>query len=313
MILLPEPVPPTIMVDPTPGGPPPAEYVTPGTVLRDRRSISSSPGWYIDADIALVFADLRGRSGGMGFVESGDDLSLDANVGMLVGIGYTFTDPRWTFVTNYRYFGTSGAPSIDLGDTGGFTPSIELKSRLDVNEFNWILQRQILLPNDRLRLAVNGGARLGSVYYDLNIHSQFNFPGFEDQPPMNFTVDARGSQYFIGAGPVAGLGADFALLPGWSLFGTGDFAALFGKTTTKMSFQTNAPMIDVLPSTSERQNSTAKVLRTSTGLNYAPTILPHMSFQLGYQFEYWWDVARSEGVSQDMLMQGLFGQLRVGF
>lgn len=282
----------------------------------DRRTIAPTPGWIVDAGVALIFADLRGRASGSSGFGTGDDFNFDVNAGGFVGLGYVLADNRWTLLMNYRFFGTSGRPVMPDASPADplFAAEIDVRSRLDVNEFNWLIERQILLATDALRVGAYGGARLGSVFYDVTMNTSLVIPAFDDSIPMEiYSIEAQGSQRFLGAGPVVGLSGDWSWRPGLSLFSKTDFAALIGETTTRMSFRTNAPMLSVLPDSTEKENRTAKTLRTVAGVNFAPTLMPHMSFQLGYQFEYWWDLARVEDVNQDLLMQGVFGQMRVAY
>lgn len=297
--------PPPPLRDPYPTtwqSPPP--YVPATDWFARRSSIGGPPGVFADIDLAFLWPDVRMRDGHNGAFGQSADFDLNPDLATTFRLGYNFENDLTSVFASYRFFGADGSPNVD----GAGLP-VDIGTRLDVNDVNWTVQQRIPLFWDRLRFAVEGGARLSTIFYDLSYRTEY--PAFIGGGP--FEVELKASSHFVGAGPTVGLANEFELLPGLSLFARSDFAALFGRHTFKTRVDTNAPFLTVLAPQEIGRSATVKTLGALAGLTWVPANMPHLTFQFGYQFEYWWDVGKFGDLSDDLMFNGLFGRVRINY
>ncbi|MFL5331434.1 MAG: Lpg1974 family pore-forming outer membrane protein [Gemmataceae bacterium] len=312
--------PPELMVPPPrplPPPPPPLRsepppiYIEPVTSFPVeprllQRSVGGSPGWFLDLDLAILFPDVRTRTTGSGNVfGSGTDFDLNADVLAGFTLGYRFNTQN-AFLYSYRGFSSEGRPDPD----GVFFDDI--RTHLDMNDLSWIYQYVFNFRPDRWRVAGEVGARLSTVYYSLTTHTEF--PIFAAATSPFGEIDMRGSSDFVGAGPTVGLSSNFELTPGLSLFAHTDFAALFGEQEFRVRTRSQFPGSPTFVTTStDRHGNTAEALRVMAGLNWAPARTPRFAFQIGYQFEYWWNIGKFDDGRDDLMLNGLFFRMRYSF
>lgn len=257
-------------------------------------------GIFTNIELAAMFPQVRTRVGS-DRTSDATDFDLDANVQPTFTVGYAFNGGLSSVFATYRYLGTEGHPSIE--DFGLGTA----RTRLDLNDFMWLYRRRFE-PTARWYVTLDAGARLSTIFYDLKINSQF---GAADMIPFN--VEVRGSSQFVGAGPTVGLGSGWEIRPGLQFFGLTDFSALFGRQTFRTAVQSSFDNESFFESDSVRNSRTVKVLRAQTGFGWQPASTPHMQFQAGYQFEYWWDIGRFFEGNDDLLLNGVFLRLCVTY
>jgi Legionella pneumophila major outer membrane protein precursor len=279
----------------------PPEVIEPSEPRVVHRTVGDPSRFFLDFDVGALFPEIRTRiRGDNAFGGRSSDFDLNANASLGISAGFKFGDANAIFAS-YRNFATDGHP----GDDGSV---FEVRTRLDINDVSLSYQRQILLPWDRHRWAIEAGARLSTIYYDLTESMQLD-PAVT-VPVGQGQISLHGSNHFVGAGPTIGVANDFLLIPGLTWFGRTDFAALFGHQTFR--FNANSPFIDSF-NDSRGSSNTVKVLRLSTGLSWSPECTPHMLFQFGYQFEYWWDIGTFADSHDDLMFNGLFARLRLTY
>lgn len=257
-------------------------------------------GLFTNVELAAVFPQVRTRRGSDRTSED-TDFDLDANVQPTFTVGYAFDGGLSSVFASYRYLGTEGHPTVV--DFGVGTA----RTRLDLNDFVWAYRRRFE-PTRRWYWSLDAGARLSTLYYDLNINSQIATIAAEP-----FTLEARGSSQFVGAGPTVGVGSGVELRPGLTVFGLTDFSALFGRQTFRTAFQTTFDSDTFFEADTTRNSLTVKVLRAQAGFGWQPASTPHMQFQAGYQFEYWWDIGQFFEGNDDLLLNGVFLRLCVTY
>jgi major outer membrane protein len=270
-----------------------------------RRLLRNPPGLYADVELSFVFADVFSRlQGEDAFSGRRTNFDLDVNVAPTFTLGYTFANDLGSVLTSYRYLGTDGRPEVSPGFPGD--------SRLDLNDVSLLYRRAFEIGSGRCYGAIDVGGRLMTIFYDLS--STIDFP--TTQFSQGGFFDFHASNYFVGAGPSVGYTGEWELVPGLSVFGHSDFAALFGRNTFKTAFSGDfgtggAPAFQVADQT--RRDITVKALRAEAGLNWAPCSTPHMMFQFGYTFEYLWDVGRFEDIRDDLMLNGIFARMRINY
>ena len=260
---------------------------------------------FIDLDLAAAYPQIRTRNGGTALGGAPTDFRLDGDVQPTFTLGYNLPGGLWSVFASYRYLGASGHAELP-----GPLSGQEAQTRLDVNDFIWAVQRRFE-PTDRWHFAFYGGARLADVFYDLNATGIINIAA--TAPEISF--DAHGSSEFLGGGPFAGLGSELKISPTLTLFATTDFSALFGQQTFRTGVDAHK---DGLPPymfhDTTKHSPSVKVLRAEAGLSWAPVATPHMQFQFGYRYEYWWDIGKySGGARDDLLLNEFFARVRFAF
>jgi hypothetical protein len=259
-------------------------------------------GWYADVELAYVFSDVltrvRGDSAAFG---SRTDFRLNDNVAPTFTVGYGLPNGNGAIFGSYRYLGTDGSISPDDFSNG--------QTRLDINDFSAMYRFGFALGSGRLQTAIDIGGRLTSIYYDIS----YNYNPPVDLLDIVSQLNLHGSSRFLGAGPSIGLSSDFAITPCISWYVHSDFAALFGEQTFRTSAQSIVNGVASSEGGTLRRSTTVKALRAETGLNWAPPSTPHMLFQLGYSFEYFWDVGRFDDACDDVMLNGIFARARFSY
>ncbi len=221
---------------------------------------------------------------------------LDWTVMPRFEIGFRLPDNAGAFAFGYRFLVTEGTAHDAL--TGG-----SIKSRLNVNVFDFDYITSPYDPFPRWELKWWVGARLATNFYDSR----------------DLAADGTGpraSNYFVGAGPHAGLEVDrnLPLVPGLALMGRLDGSVLIGQV--RQRYVVNALGLGdtlIADEFTQRKTQTAEVLRLEAGVRYTPPGLEFMTFSSGYLFERWWDVGRAGDARLELTTQGIFLRAEVNF
>jgi hypothetical protein len=253
-------------------------------------------GFYAGLEIDVVGPSIhRNLSGvvniaGLPSTVSLPSAGLDWTGSPKVEIGYHLPDNWGILSASYRSVVSSGTDSL-----AGFDPvgAADLHTRLNANviDLDYIGRPECLAP--RWGLDWRAGVRIAAIYYDSRA--------------AGFVLEERTSNNFVGAGPHVGANVSWALdVPGVALFGGVDGAIVFAGTDQ------NYEQIITLPDGTRvggaahaSGGTTAPVLTFRSGISYTPPVgaLRWSRFSLGYQFEQWWNVGRSQG---DLNIQGFF-------
>jgi hypothetical protein len=214
---------------------------------------------------------------------------LDWTVMPRFEIGFRLPDNAGAFAFGYRFLVSEGTDHDNL--TGG-----RIKSRLNVNVFDFDYITSPYEPFPRWELKWWVGARLATNFYDSR----------------DLAADGEGpraSNYFVGAGPHAGLEVDrhLPLIPGLALMGRIDGSVLIGQVRQRYVVNALGPADELVADEfTQRKTQTAEVLRLEAGARYTPPGLEFMTFSTGYLFERWWDVGRAGDARLELTTQGVF-------
>jgi hypothetical protein len=178
---------------------------------------------------------------------------------------------------------------------------VNLRDRLDFQyaDFDYASNEFSLWPNTEMRWRL--GVRVANVFFDSRQSTPDGLP-----VPADGVTDRRFTNWFGGAGPLAGLQLIHRLPDRRAaLLCRIDGASIFGRIGQTYS-QSGTPGHFAARFTSSQD---VPVLNVQAGLLWQPR--PAINFFAGYQFESWWNVGRlgkidSRGEFQD---QGLVARL----
>jgi len=223
--------------------------------------------------------------------------SLPWTISPSIEIGYRLPGAAGEFSFGYRFL-------VDDHTITENTPKgpLSIKSRLDVNIFDFDYASAWFGLAERLQAKWRLGARLATFYDDSRSSST----------PPDFNLS---SVYISAAGPHLGLDLErqIAFVPSFYLYGRADAAVLIGPT--HQTFE-QFPDADGLPNTANlqfRTTGTLPVVTLEAGLTYRPPALELLRFTGGYRFEQWWNVGTGMGGHVEMNTQGVFLRGEVDF
>ena len=222
--------------------------------------------------------------GSMGTVQP-PQASLDWTVAPRLEVGYRFPDSFGDLSASYRFLVSEGR-GTDITAAG----ALDLRSRLDLNQFDFDYTSAPFSPGPFWDLKWRVGARLADVYFDSRVSSG--------------VFDQQASNNFFGAGPHFALDAErrIGLLPGFAAFGSIDGAVLVGQI--HQHFQDDGGPLGA--DDTERRTQSVPVLTLKAGFSYTPPRLEFVHFTTGYEFERWWNLARLGGSAGEVTDQGIF-------
>jgi hypothetical protein len=267
------------------------------------------PGWFGEADLFVVWPHLNTHL--RGTPNQGTDTvflttagSLDTTVSPTFVLGYRLPEQLGEFSLAYRFEVAehSGFPTDPLGGT-------TQRDRLNVNlvDLDWAHDSPFALP-EGWGLRFNVGVRVSTIFFDTQ-------RGFN---PANAAgqLSERASSNFWGAGPEAGCAVARELfVPGLALVGKVTGAHLFG--SIHQSFAETTPGAADAPlfsSAASRYQVAVPMLTLQIGLSYSPPGWSQGHFQLGYQWEEFWQIGRLHDQSNgDLLNRGLFLRAVIDF
>lgn len=261
----------------------------------------AAPGWYAGFDLALVKPHVTNR------VTSGTpiDAALPDPVQLPVApltwtvsprfeLGYRLPSGRGDLRLGYRFLATSGTERDGAGGV--------LKSRLDFNAFDfdyvsgeWLAENAAG-PFRDLRLAL--GVRLATSYLD--------------SAASGGASGARFSSHFVGAGPHFGAEWSHAL-PSYplELYTRFDAAGVIGGT--RQNFAASATDATGAQFGAARRgpslSNAVSVVGAECGLAWRPERLGRSRVVVGYRYEQWWNLGRTDDSNFDLSVQGSFLQV----
>jgi hypothetical protein len=265
------------------------------------------PGWFGAVELDLVNVHIKNGLVAPVAIAGGVDTvhlptaDLEWTASPRFELGYRLSEGFGEFVLGYRSLVTEGRAVIPAFD--GFGDGF-LNSRLNLNavDLTYASREYSLQPDLGMKWRV--GVRLGNVYFDSRAVGLF--------------AEERTSNWFLGAGPVAGLDLEkrFCNVPGLRLFTRLEGATLLGRV--QQSFEEVVDTTgfgDLLGGATTNHGSQAvPILHFQAGVGYAPPGAgDQMHFSLGYDFEQWWMVGRLGDSRGDLTSQGILFRTELNY
>src|SRR5579884_835752 len=219
---------------------------------------------------------------------------LDWTVMPRFEIGYRLPDSLGAFAFSYRFLADEGNGHDAAGDA--------LRSRLNVNVFDFDYLTSPYEPLPRWELKWRVGIRLTTNYYD-------------DRGLAADGTGQRESNYFIGAGPHGGLDVarNLPILPGFALVGKVDGAVLVGQTRQRYAdtFAADGGTLET-DEVTHRLTRSVEMVTLEAGVRYTPPGMEYLRFSAGYQFEHWWALGQN-GANLQLNTNGAFLRAEIDF
>lgn len=268
-----------------------------GDPLLDRRDCAT-PGWVLAAELGIVKPRITGFLAGQVNVGNvfTDTIALPAPFYQWTGaprleLGYRFPEAFGEAVLSYRLLVSDGCATLD--DLNGTGPA-DMHGHLDLHsiDLDYAQHEHFLGPHCDLKWRV--GARLASIFYDTEAATIFDAQ--------------RASDHFVGAGPHAGL--DLRWSPGgprWSLYSRVEGAALWGRIHQNFDETVTIPgMAPFGGAVGSSHTQAVPVIDVQAGLAWVPWKTWPLRLEAGYQYEIWWNIARTPDSTGDLYDQGAF-------
>jgi hypothetical protein len=289
--------PPPLTVSPPPSGG--AAVVGVGDpFLRTAPPTGCLPGWFAGVEVAALkpcFCNNLQSTVTLPLFNAQDvvrvpSAGLDWTASPRLEFGYRFPDFLGEVVVAYRNLASEGdrlLPNYDpLGD--GL-----LTTRLDMNQgdLDYANRATFLGPAWDWKWKV--GVRVAEVYYDSRAEGA--------------VIGQRVTNFFLGAGPHAGMSLYRDLGYGLSAFGRLEGAVLVGNQ--RQTFEEKVMFLDgeaVGDTTVAKQTQAVPVIDFQIGLGWTPAFADGMRVAFGYQLEQWWYLGQTSTSYGDLSAQGLF-------
>jgi hypothetical protein len=293
----PAPPPPVPAAPPPPAAPPLFAPCDPGAdgwfdcSLEDRL--------FFEAELQFLAPAVKNRLRGTVVFPNGatDNLAVPAadlefTVAPRLAVGYRLPDSAGEFVFSYRFLATDGRGTAVTPEGELF----DLRSRLDFNQFDFDYASVRYSPLPLFDLKWWVGARLATAFFDSRVQNDF--------------AEQQAGNYFVGAGPHAGLEVErrFGLFPYGNLaaFAGLDGAVLLGQVRQHFHETFFFPEGDFRGDFAQQKTQSVPVLTLRAGLRYTPPRLEYVHFSTGYQFERWWNLGKIGNSAGELTDQGVF-------
>lgn len=256
------------------------------------------PGWFGAAEADLFGPHLRNR-----LVNTVDVAGLFTDtvhvptadlcwtVSPRFELGYRLTEGAGEFVASYYFLATQGSATVV-----GFDPfgDAVLTSNLYLHafDFDYANHEYSLGPLWDMRWRI--GARLTNVFFDSQIQGPF--------------VEQRTTNFFLGAGPHAGLDLRRRIAgTGAAMFGRVEGAGSLGRLTQgfEETFAIGGtPVVGGANRVSVIQ--WVPTVRAQAGMAWSPWCNTPLTISGGYVFEGWWYLGEANGSSATLTLNGIF-------
>ncbi len=251
------------------------------------------PGWVASMEAGAIVGHIKNRltnpvQVGMRMPNTVQlpSAELDWSVSPRFEVGYRLPSGFGELAFAYRFLATEGTGTLEAPD--GLAG---LKSRLDVNQFDfdYVSREFSLWPRWDMKWRIGG--RLASVFFDSHANEAFDVAA-----AGSGIFEQRTSNHYVGFGPHAGVELAHGLGDwGLALVGRADFASLLGRTRQRFVEVSTTRGPDGLPLAGESilaNPQTVPMLNGQLGLSWRPPGFRDIELFLGYQYEYWWNVGR---------------------
>jgi hypothetical protein len=271
------------------------------------------PGFFVNAEVVIVEPHFKNLINGTVTLSNGvrepvsvPGVAFGDTVSPKIELGYRFANDLGSAVFGYRRLALATNTDLTDGEVVAMVNNWgRLRSRLDLNQFDFDYRSKDLAAPFGFGLAGRAGVRLATVFYDSRAI-------VGTSPEQFYRSDgyygAKASTFFIGAGPHAKLEANHAILPHLGIFANAEGAVLFGGVhqTFEKELLGSARGVAVLGASEESGMQVVPTLTVQGGLCWTPMGPDHFRMSLGYQYEYWWMVGRLGSSRGDLTSQGVF-------
>jgi hypothetical protein len=264
--------------------PPPEPTIAPGSSFDPGPNgwgpygpASASPGFFFDAEVALVFPTLKfGLTNDRplpvtGLILNVPAVDLDTTVMPTFEVGYRLGESAGLFALNYSFLFSEGKgrATTDLG-------TFDVRTRLQVNWWGVDYGTTPFELAPRYEASWRVGVRMADVFFDSRA--------------VNAVLTQESRSDFFGAGPSARFDLERRIVPvpGLALFGRVGGAALVGRVRQRHQVELGR----LTDSTSIRRSQLVPYLNLQAGLSYAPPAWPGLKITTGYLFEDYFNVGR---------------------
>lgn len=245
--------------------------------------------YFLQPSIAKTLQATQTLPGGGTKTYSTPHVDLDFTVSPRIELGWRLPDCQGQFSVAYRLIASDGNGTVSDPVFGAMAG----RSRLNMNivDFDYASARYAPFPTmPRVTMQWRFGARVETVFFD--------------NQASNAVFSEKASNYFVGAGPHAGLelSREIALITGLAVFGNIDGGIPIGQVRQNYSETVGG----VTSNFSQNRTQSSYNLTLQTGLSYVPPGMPHLRFQTGFQYERFWDVGKVGAATGDVQDYGGF-------
>ena len=293
---------------PPPEPPPPAAdrpYFELDPILNP--GVWPQPGWFGDVQLGIlkphisdgVINTLPNPSGGSNVVTL-PTAPLGWTVSPFFTVGYRLGSGAGSLSLNYRFLDASGSTT-----TGALDGLVPLRSRLDVQQVDFVYSSREYTPLTRWYLKWFLGLRWASVFWDNQATEPFDVAAAGGGVFLE-----RTSNIFQGFGPLFGVEMNRNLGQDGLFFTT----RLIGAGLLGYNHQTFVEGFTVPGPNGAPQVASARVsggqgvpvLNVQVGLDWRPASCKALHVFVGGQYEHWWNVGKNTKLQ---LLTNSFGEL----
>ena len=233
---------------------------------------------------------------GTALATSGDLATANYSDGTALrfGLNYRLPQSPWDIDGSYLIFNTTGSAQADRPATGFLFSTLShprqnesadtasAQSSLDLNSFT-------VDTGYRFQLSQGLGVRLFAGLQVANTQQSLGVD-YNGRDYTNGRIDLESK--FSGWGPRLGAELRASLGSGFSVFGRGSGAILFGQSSARFT-ETDNNGTDVIADLARDRTRTVPVLNLAVGLDWAAALSTNSKFNLslGYEFQQWFNVS----------------------
>jgi hypothetical protein len=264
-----------------------------------------APGWFGAVELDLVGVHLKNRLTSLVTLQPGSGpvpgmppgalqlpaAELEWTSAPRVEIGYRFPEGFGSFLIGYQSMVSDGRANLANFDPAG---DAFLKTRLNLNALDLAYSSVEYSLEPRAWMRWRAGVRVAGIFFD-------NQEG-------GFASEAHTSNFFVGAGPLAGLDLayHFCNVPGLALVARSDATVIVGRI--KQNFEETLVIPDAGVFTggvTQRGTQATPWIHFQLGVAYSMPGADRLTLFFGYDLEQWWHVGRLGDSRGDLTSHGL--------
>ena len=268
------------------------------------------PGWFGDVQLGFLKPHVSDgltstvpRPAGGADIVSLPTAPLSWTVSPYFTVGYRMGSGAGSFSLNYRFLDASGSTT-----TGGLDGLASLRSRLDVQQVDFLYSSREYTPLSRWYLKWFLGLRWASVFWDNQATEPFDVAAAGGGVYLQ-----RTSNRFQGFGPVFGVETNRRMGDDGLFFTSRVIGAgLLGHVGQNFVEGFTAPGPSGVPQTVSAPiggGQGVPVLQVQTGLDWRPPSWKAFHCFVGGQYEHWWNVGKNTKLQMSPNSFGEFSAL----